>query len=52
MITVYHGSNIILPEPSLDFGKAGTDFGSGFYIPLPFQAGEFSSCSRRRLPKC
>ena len=32
MITVYHGSNIEIPKPSLDGGRADTDFGTGFYV--------------------
>lgn len=32
MITAYHGSNTEIPGSSPDCGRAGTDFGTGFYV--------------------
>lgn len=47
MITVYHGSNIILPEPSLAFERTGTDFGSGFYVTEDYKMAEKWDCRKK-----
>lgn len=32
MITVYHGSNIVVSEPLVGIGRENLDFGLGFYV--------------------
>ena len=32
MITLYHGSNVAFSVPDLNAGRAGMDFGKGFYL--------------------
>ena len=32
MITVYHGSNIVIDEPMVGIGRKNLDFGEGFYV--------------------
>lgn len=46
MITVYHGSNMEIPKPSLDYGRADTDFGSGFYVTDDYAMAEKWACRK------
>lgn len=32
MITVYHGSNVVVREPLVGIGRQNLDFGLGFYV--------------------
>lgn len=32
MITLYHGSNVIVTEPLVNVGRKNLDFGTGFYL--------------------
>jgi len=34
MMTLYHGSNVDIEEINLNLGRAGKDFGKGFYLSL------------------
>ena len=34
MITVYHGSNVVVREPLVGIGREDLDFGLGFYVTL------------------
>lgn len=46
MITVYHGSNIEIPKPSLNFGRTDTDFGAGFYVTESYEMAEKWACRK------
>ena len=46
MITVYHGSNIEIPKPSLKYGRADTDFGAGFYVTESYEMAEKWACRK------
>lgn len=46
MITVYHGSNVEVPKPSLSYGRTDTDFGSGFYVTENYEMAEKWACRR------
>lgn len=46
MITVYHGSSVEIPKPSLDYGRANTDFGAGFYVTESYEMAEKWACRR------
>lgn len=44
MITVYHGSNVVVREPLVGIGRENLDFGDGFYVTaLPSQAEEWAA---------
>lgn len=40
MITVYHGSNVVVNNPSLTYGRDDADFGSGFYVTREIEMAE------------
>jgi len=46
MITVYHGSNVEIPKPSLDYGRTDTDFGTGFYVTDDYAMAEKWACRK------
>lgn len=48
-LTVYHGSNIAVPEPSLKYGREDADFGLGFYVTPDFEMAEKWAC-RKNTP--
>lgn len=37
MITLYHGSNVVIDKIDLSYSKSGKDFGKGFYLNPSFQ---------------
>jgi serine protease inhibitor len=48
-MTLYHGSNIIVETPSLDFSRKTLDFGAGFYTTSSReQASQFTRIIMRR----
>jgi hypothetical protein len=48
-MTLYHGSNIIVKNPSLDFSRKTLDFGAGFYTTTNSeQAAQFARIIMRR----
>lgn len=52
MMTVFHGSTIIIDAPSTSFGRDNLDFGKGFYVTtLRKQAEEWSKTVARLRPR-
>lgn len=46
---LYHGSTVIVKNPSLRLGRPNTDFGKGFYTTIDFeQAARWSQIRRER----
>lgn len=39
-VIVYHGSNMEVREPSLEYGRSDADFGVGFYVTLDYEMAE------------
>ena len=46
-IPVYHGSDIIITKPSLEYGRANTDFGKGFYVTSDYEMAEKWACRKQ-----
>lgn len=50
MITLYHGSNVLIDTVDLSFSRRGKDFGCGFYLnPDRQQAMEMASRTTQRM---
>ena len=52
MLTVYHGSSVIVDRPDISFSRDRLDFGKGFYVtPLRNQAVHWALRWKRRQQK-
>ncbi len=50
MITLYHGSYIVVSSPLVGLGRKKVDFGQGFYLTnLHEQAKAWAATDERRL---
>lgn len=50
MLTLYHGSNVVIDKVDLSFSRRGKDFGRGFYLnPNYEQAMEMAQRTAQRL---